>query len=85
MIAIPQQERKRMEEVINILGSPSPWIIWINLILIGVLCWVIERLSIKIKKMEYSIEYMDRNLERQSRSISQLVRKMYGTDDQLIN
>jgi len=74
-----------MEEVINILGSPSPWIIWINLVLIGVLCWVIERLSIKIKKMEYSIEYMDRNLERQSRAISQLVRKMYGTDDQLVN
>ena len=74
-----------MEEVINILGSPSPWLIWANLAVIGVLCWVIERLTTRIKKIESDIRHLDRGLERQSMAISQLVRKVYRTEGPVIN
>ena len=66
-----ETRRKRMEEVINILGS---WLPWANLAAICVVGWSIEGVVKTMRSLQYRISAQDRVIERQSGVIAKLMK-----------
>jgi hypothetical protein len=75
---ISKQRRKRMQEVINILGSLNTWLPYANIIAIVMLSWGIQGIASKIQSIEYRIQGVERGLERQSGALAKMAKRVYS-------
>tara|TARA_R110000744_G_C19062418_1_gene529116 strand:- start:133 stop:393 length:261 start_codon:yes stop_codon:yes gene_type:complete len=75
---ISKRRRKRMEEVINILGSLNTWLPYANLMAILMIYWGIQSIASRIESIESRIEGVERGLERQAGVLAKLGKRVYS-------
>ncbi len=73
-----ETKRKRMQEVINILGSWNTWLPYANLAAICMLGWSIQRLASRIQGIQNDIDVLDRGVERTAAGLAKVAKRVYG-------
>jgi hypothetical protein len=72
-----ETRRKRMEEVINILGSLNTWLSYANLAAIIVLYRVIERVNSRIDEVNTRISQGERSIDRVAGQVVSMARRVH--------